>query len=344
MKKIILSLSAVALMFSACQEEDKVKELSQEEARVAISETTSDIESDVIDMVESEGAMALLDMTDFFYSQNILQFSAGEGEINAKEYLQNARSIGQKFSVNSRLKETDPTFEEAKGVYEWDVELQDFKLTSTDVDYVEFRFPSEGSQTNNASLFIYNLVESGDVVLELEAELKLDGELMASLNLNAAYAAGAEDPNKITLDLFVKPFHYSLDVDDSQAKSSSIAFEITRGDESIAHFNVGVDFKSEMKEFPNFIEGSVGYGKMKVKGSIDVAGMEAAADDNVNDYIDMKLYHDGDFVGDLEIVFTTDGDLDVFVVYADDSSESLVDLLQPTLDEIEAIILELEGV
>ncbi|SHJ51413.1 hypothetical protein SAMN04488028_101360 [Reichenbachiella agariperforans] len=348
MKKFLYPLVAVLLIASACTEEEKSGDLSQEEAQAVITNMSQDMESDVIDMVESEGVEAVMSMADFLLEtdESVEFMRQGQSPVDVTAMISDIKGLGKAFAPKARrLKDVSPeeeedfSFEESLGIYVWNDTEGYFEIEDETVDFIEFRFPAEGSTTNNASLFVYDLQQSEEELSAIDAALKIDNEVVASVDLEIEYGQ-VFAANKISLDLFLKPFTYKVDVDDSAEKSSSVSVSIAKDDEVLTYVDLSVDFKSSLKLEATKVDGAIGYRTVEIKGDIDLAGIEAAEGERINDYIDVKLYAEGSFVGDLELDITTDEEIDIFVVYSDGTSESLLDLLAPVFDEIEDILVE----
>ncbi|PIB35176.1 hypothetical protein BFP72_07085 [Reichenbachiella sp. 5M10] len=348
MKKFLLSMLAVCIGLASCKEEETVGEWSPEEGKEAVRNMSQDIETDLVEMVESEGVQGVLEMLDFVELDGMSLMVDGEQAVQVRKLGRDMRRVAGAFSPKARLltedaDEDDFVLAENYGVYEWNEQIGDFVLSEEEVEYVELRFPAKGATTNNASFFLYDWQEVEMGLTEVDAALKVDSETIATVKFSATYTADGE-ASKLDLDLYLKPFTYVISLDDSKAKQSSVAIRIKKDSDVLTYVDLTVDYETESKFVATKVSGGVGYGDMEITGTVDTEGINASTDEDINDYIDVQLYYDGGLVGDLELVITTGGEVDVFVVYSDGTSDSLVEFLEPAIDELEDVLIEAEGV
>ncbi len=278
------------LFVCACNETDGPEILAPEDAKTAIVESTSDLTADIVGITQSEGADALIslinltNLADPFNGRTSLNRSETYKLLKEKSILFKSIFI-PKGSVNLRTDQHGGfDFEANWGIYEWVPMEEVFIKTSSDAFMIIIKFPTEGSQTNNAELRItgYNetliIYEEDGFVNEeyyptlIGADLSVDGELMVDLAFEAGYN-GFGDPVVADISLFINPYTFELTFNDTNDLSTSLSASISKSDNIIASVSVDVVFNNMEKEDVSVLEGFVQYLDLKISGRIDVAGI-----------------------------------------------------------------------
>lgn len=353
MKKLLVALIFGLFVLSGCQnDDDKNADLTTEEASAAINSAANELSDDIISIVESEGLNALMDLTLLLDGSQVIG-----GRVNERAWTKERVDLIIQYFVNGPAARTNnegvTSFEDIKGLYEWNPELQDFDKEASEFFIV--KFPTAESETNNAELKISDLQlvtvtdEEDDFVSEYEIPsviigyLKVDGETLVELNFEVDWSSTG-DPEKADISLFISPFTFDLNFDDTFAKSASILASVSINNELIAGIDLDVEFETTDKESPVLLEGYVQYRGVKVQGNIDMT--EIPEDANPNDYINLALYSNESKVGDIVFVLEEDDsgfdDYVAYVQYSDGTQENLEELLEPVFAEIESILSEFE--
>lgn len=331
-------------------------ELTAEAAKASIEAMSTDMEADLVEMVESDGVDALTELLDLV-SEGDLFSGRVDPNMASKEIIA-SRLKGFKnafIPVSTDLMEDDGfVLADNYGVYEYNAALDDFEQVSEGGNNMTINFPTEGSATNNASLILsvyeeisIETIEDGYTYVEsypssLEASLSIDDVELVSLDLKASYSADGF-PLSANIALELTPFIYTVAFEDSETLSSSGSINVTKDGGKIIGTSVAVEFLSAEKEEPSTITGEVYYLTTSIRGNIDLSSIDSEDDVvDLNDLINIELYSGESKIGDI-VVEETEDELLVDVQYADGTTESLEDLLSPVLDELEDFICELEG-
>ncbi|MEQ9466301.1 MAG: hypothetical protein RLN88_02760 [Ekhidna sp.] len=353
MKKLLAASIFGLIILSGCQNDDeKNVDLTTEEASAAINSAADQLGDDIISIVESEGLNALMDLSILMEGSDVIGGRMSEGA-----WTKERVNLMIQYFVNgpaARTNNDDPTsFDDIKGLYEWNPELQDFEKEESEFFIV--KFPAAGSETNNAELKISDLQfvtvtdTDDDFVSEYEIPsviigyLKIDGETLVELDFEVNWSSTG-DPEKADITLFISPFTFDLNFDDTFEKSSSLLASVSIDNEPIVGIDLDVEYESADKEEPLLLEGFVQYRGIKILGSIDMR--EVGPSGNPNDYFDLALYADDSKVGDIVFVLEEDDngsdDYVPYVQYADGTQENLEEILAPVFEEIESILSEFE--
>ncbi|MEO9869941.1 hypothetical protein [Ekhidna sp.] len=346
MKKLFPLLMLGLFVFTACEndEEEKNVDLTSEESKAIVSNTVGDMESDILSLTESKGVDAASELINLLDGTEVIN-----GRTSQKDWTKSRLSILKQYFVNGpagRVSEDEPTsFDDIKGLYEWNPEIEDFDKEESDIFIV--KFPTEGSDTNNAELQISELefetitdTEDGftdeyEEVSKIEGYLKVDGETFIELSLSVDWSSEGF-PITADIDLFVSPFSIVVGFNDSFGVETALVTSIRLDGDVIVGVDLDVTFESEAKEEPVLFEGNVQYRSLKIDGSVDVRDIEDDADPN--DYIKLALYSDNSKVGDIVFVYEDDvEDYVAYVQYEDGTQEELEVILDPVLQELERI-------
>ncbi|MGL1884993.1 MAG: hypothetical protein OCD76_00650 [Reichenbachiella sp.] len=346
MKKLSIIMLSMTLFIVSCSEEDE-STLSTEDARATMISVSQNIESDIVDMIESDGVESLSSLQDIFdivsYDESLRSTQGGRNAVqNTVKEIIKIRNV---FAPKQRTQYGEVTIESI-GVYAWDADLQQFELLDAEVNYLELQYPAEGSTTNNAVLTVNEFAtEELDGTLNLtsvNADLVLDDVLVVSVDLDLDIDSEGMI-QQANLDLFVAPFDYHLELKDDLPLESSIAASINKDDLLIMSVDLTMGYTDVEKFDVNIIEGEVNYREIGIIGGIDMTGLDFDSEEeiDVNDHVDLMLMINGEKLGDIVVKETPD-EIDLLVVYNDGTSESLLDLMEPTVFEVEQLLEEVD--
>ncbi|WP_424962176.1 hypothetical protein [Ekhidna sp.] len=348
MKKLF-ALSIIGLsVLTGCQNEDeKNVDLNAEEASQVINASADQLSNDVVSLVESEGVSAMTDFAELLEGSEVIG-----GRVSQKAWTKERLDLIIQYFVNgpsARTNNDQPTtFDDIKGLYEWNPAIQEFDEEAS--EYFIVKFPTEGSETNNAELKISDLqfvtitethggfVDEYEVPSVIVGYLKVDDVTYIELDFNVNWSSEGM-PEEADVSLFVKPFTFTIKFDDTFATSASLLSSIYIDEELIIGIDLDVQFEDNTKEEPVYFEGSISYRTMKIAGNVDIREIEEEGDPN--DYINLALYNNDSKLGDIVFVLEeVDGgyeDYVAYVEYSDGSKENLDEILEPILAEIEDV-------
>ncbi|MEQ6167054.1 hypothetical protein AAOE16_07660 [Ekhidna sp. MALMAid0563] len=351
MKKLFaLSIIGLSVLTSCQNDDEKNVDLNAEEASQAINASADQLSNDVVSLVESEGVSAMTNFAELLEGSEVIG-----GRVSQKAWTKEQLDLIIQYFVNGPSTRTNndhpTTFDDLKGLYEWNPAIQEFDKEAS--EYFIVKFPTEGSETNNAELKISDLqfvtitktddgfVDEYEVPSVIVGYLKVDDVTYIELNFNVNWSSEGM-PEEADVSLFVKPFTFTIKFDDTFATSASLLSSIYIDEELIIGIDLDVQFEDNTKEEPVYFEGSISYRTLKIVGNVDIREIEEEG--NPNDYINLALYSNDSKLGDIVFMLEeVDGgfeDYVAYVEYSDGSKENLEEILEPVLAEIEAIFAE----
>lgn len=340
-------LPVLLALLMACSDENESNELSAENASDQINSIASEMNGDVVTLVQSEGIDGALTLVDFVDNSTQLgRVSPYQADESASLVMQKAGVIAHYFTygISALLGEEPDFFIENKGVWEWNFDLDDFERVD-DAEAIIIRFPSEGSMVNNAEFGLTEVevvyIDEEELPTSIQAYLTVDEVKYIDLDFLVNYTAdGFPETADISLD--VLPFSLEVSFDDTQVTLTSLAATLLLEGENLIGVDVDVEFESEAKVEPILIAGEVSYRTLRIVGSVSNTEMDNSEDSDPNDYVDLALFIGDEKVGDIvfeleEIV--EDGQVYeeyiAYVEYADGTRENLEDIFAGVIDEIE---------
>ncbi len=349
-------LLLVLVLFSCEKDEESNPQFSTEEAKQAMSRLNLNLQTDIIELANAEGVIALGDLV----SLTDLNDPFG-GRMESEESKNWFKMSAQRLKVifnpkrlrSSRYEEDGFQFEQNVGRYDWSPDKNEFVKSPIDQSFIIINFPSEGSVENNVSLTIAGYTEqliedefgSYYMPTSIVADLLVDGVKQVELSLSAVYSNIGE-PQSGNIILFVNPYTLSANFDNTGANQSTLLTNLTKSDVTIVGTSVMVNFFDNLKEEVGSASGFVQYKEFRIQGSIDVNGFEISENPDPNLFVDLDVFKEGSKIGD--ILFVTeivDGDEEdvPYIKYADGSMDKLEDLLETAFEEIENLEEELGG-
>jgi len=245
MKYKILTIFFILIVSFSCNDDEELVILTPEAAKTLIAEEAQAIHNDIVGIVQTEGAEALTDLMDL---TNLADPFNGRSSMTRSETYQLLKKKSLQFksifipreSVNLRTDQHGGfDFEANWGIYEWIPLEEDFIKISGEGEMIIIRFPTEGSQTNNAELRITGyseklityeedgFVEEDYYPTLITADLSIEGELMVDLIFEATYNDFG-DPVSADISLFINPYRFTLSFDDTNNLSASLSASISK--------------------------------------------------------------------------------------------------------------------
>ncbi|MEO9482334.1 MAG: hypothetical protein ABJG47_02770 [Ekhidna sp.] len=356
MKKLLFASMCILIVLSSCQDENEEQsvELTPDEARELVENTGTQLSGDVVSLVESGGVKELMHIANLLSENDVVI----GGRKSQKNWTKERLEIIVKYFVDgpsARAGSDAPTtLEEIKGLYTWNFELQDFDFEESEFFIVVF--PTEGSQVNDAEFRITTLeyvtiteMDGGVLISELTAPseinafLKVDDVTLVELDYTVNWVSSGF-PEKANVTLFIHPFGFSINFDDTFPTTASLLASISIDNENIIGIDLDVTYENESKENPNAIEGNVQYRGLKIEGNVDLT--KIGEDGDPNDFVNLTLISEENAVGDIVFVLTEDEDgfkeYLPYVQHSDGTQQNLEDILAPVLEEIESLFAEFE--
>ena len=251
-------MSAIAFLtmtfvLSSCGDDDGggTGPLDVNDAQVSLDNMASDMSGDVVNLVQSDGVEALdalfdlLELNDPFNGRMETMDSTERRQwMKKRAMLFKTIFIPSKAINFNRVKESNFDFEGNVGVYNWNDDIDEFEKSEEQTEIIVINFPEEGSETNNVQLRILSFEEELIIVEEdgffdedyyvtnLEADLSVDGVEQVSVEFSIEWNE-VGDPIAGSGNLFVNPYTFTLNFNDTQATTSTLTASITRDDVKI---------------------------------------------------------------------------------------------------------------
>gem|GEM_PF-831209 len=356
MKKLIaMMLMMASVLFFACDKDDDNNKLSPDEAKEEITQLTTDMSTYITQMEEAEGMVAfekllgLTEIDDPFTSgkssSDISRFNKIKKYLTPDSYVESTEK--------SALEDDRFDFELWVGTYEWDAAHQmwvpDF---GTPADKIIIKFPTEGSNTNNAKLTIHNYVDTEIIEedgiytyyyyqpTEVKADLYVNEIKLVDINLMAEWDTYG-DPKSIDASVYMIPFEFTVDFG-MTTTAADVNVAIYYEDAKIFSAGAGATFQNSLEdELPININGYLQVLKVKFEIDVNVKAIEemfmgdatTMTDPEdfiaaINEEIDAVVLVDGVKAADIELAMSTtansDMPFDIVFVYSDGSTESAI--------------------
>lgn len=350
-KLFTLLLSALVLVTS-CDKDDETP-LSADDAQEAMAAADTELANELEDLSQAKG----------FIAMETLAGLSGAGDPfplgRTKEARKNPNSHVRKAVVSLARMIDGPTqndlvagdepfnYNQSKGVYEWKPSIQDFEKTGTS-NIVEIKFPTEGSNTNNAIFRLTNYAEvatpDGDEAYSptiIEATLDVDNVKEASLSVDVEYVGdGTDEPKFADISYFVNPYTIDVDLDDRAASTTSFSQSLSKSDDVLIGWSLTATFQGAKVE--DNISKLVGTFQLSaVVFTIDINTANAGQNGDYNEIIKISIKVDGKSAGN--VVWVTDNTTDEpipYIQYSDGTKEPLADLFESlgeSLDDLDLI-------
>jgi len=378
MKKLIaMMLMMASVLFFACdKDDDDDKPLNPEEAKKEITQLSTDMSTYITQMEEADGMVAFEDFLGLTEIDD--PFTAGK---SASSKSLTFNKIKRFLTPDSYVESTEKSALEGDrfdfnlwvGTYEWDAAHQmwipAFEQPS---DKIIINFPTEGSNTNNATLTIHNYVDTEIIEedgmytysyyqpTEVKADLYVNNIKLVDVNLMAEWDTYG-DPKTIDASVYLIPFEFTVDFG-MTTTAADVNVAIYYEDAKIFSAGVGATFQNSLEdEMPININGYLQV--LKVKFEIDVnvlaieelfMGLETGATTMtdpeefiaaINEEIDAVVLVDGVKAADIELamVTTTTSDMpfDIVFVYSDGSTESAIPYFEALGTELDGFFYDL---
>lgn len=361
MKNILALTLLISLFLVGCNDDEgneggNPSDENSEQASAELNSSMSTMSDDIISITQTQGVDAIQSFIDLLGTDD----DAFNGRLDQQKWIQRKiNQVNQTFitGATQRVLEDDLfVFEDIKGIWEWDALQGEFILTdSTDVDSFIVKFPTEGSNSNNAIFTLSELdlevfndgFEDFQLPTSAKANLLVDGNEVMNVDMKATYTSEDDEvlPLTANVSLGLLPYTFQMSFDDSLDTSSSASYSFSDGEGVITSTNVTVSFETASKVLPEIVEGFVTYREITISGNIDINKVDE--DGDPNDYVDLEILISQEKVGDiifiLEEVEAGLSEYVAYILYLDGSTEKLEDILQPVIDEIEKSVEDFEG-
>ncbi len=335
MKKITyyLAIAFFVLSFTACNKDSDG--LEAEEAQAILNNAVNQLDDDLDAVINSEGVDALVGLNELGD-----MFGDETKAASSRELFSFVKLDFKTGTLSPQLKSTMEDgsfgFAENVGTYSWNVQTQAWDVSPRKPDNaIVINYPSEGAAgvVNNATITVSNVEEqiftdeydSYYVPTRIVANLYVDAVRQVELDFTASYdTEGMLVSSSATL--YTNPFTANYSISDNGISMTGNA-ALTRDGTTIMSVGGTVVFTTADKDDLASVDGFVQYAALKVKLVADSKAFEEMDDDlslqQINDNVtaDLYSYPEEEKIGYLELFYTADEEIDVQIVYNDESTE-----------------------
>lgn len=354
--KIVGIFFSAAVVLSACNKDEEQGSLSPSEAKTAMSSANTDISKDVEAVQSAKGFKAMKDLSGLSDAGNVFPIGrAAEASKDPSGFVREAITSLRKVSMhgvaNGRTQGDEPyNYNEHKGVYEWKVVAGQGSFVKTGTStIVEIKFPTAGSNTNNAVFRLTNYAEvkamdeMGYTFYNptiIEATLDVDGVKEASLSVKAEYKAGTDDASFADITYFVNPYTLDVDLDDRSTTATSVSETLSNGNDVLIGWSVNATFDSKNPKGGSYPAALTGKVQLRnVIFTVEITAPDQNAKD-YNDFIKISITADGRAAGN--VVWVTEANASEptpYVQYADGSKQKLQEVFSKLEDSLSGLDL-----
>lgn len=365
MKKRILPLfiALFTLVFVACEKDEENKELTTEEAKLALTTASVSVEAEMTEMQNHQAvkAMESLENLGSPIGTDFMLFSAQQVKSGLKNPV-------EALKANKKKEGEQQTFAELVGTYTYNASVDKWEPQyGTPSDKIIFIFPTEGSTTNNAVWTIHNweqteityqdwgMTYSYMETTKLVSDILVNNEKVLDLNFTATWSTDGE-PESIDYTFEATPYLQQINLRNS-GENAEFAVYFKKSDVTLASFSLQATMGAEGE--PSSISGHAQYGTIKVAGEVNFAGMASLEETMVtsvedfmaklNEHIKVEVvtFPENQKIGDLQFDFV-EGAMEptVVIVFADGTKEPAEQYLDGILEQLEGLFgdfLEEEG-
>lgn len=322
-KTIFLQLLALLFLFSvsSCtKDDDEVKGLDPEKAKLEFNNATQEITVEIGEMMSTVSVQSLSFLSglmdaDFQQKMKVVLFQSGKVSLtNFKNSFRFDESGNRKVSEVGDY-----------GIYTYNFETYQFDLTGTSTTLLKLLYPASeeayGMQQNNAEFLLDNLeyttinyTEDGyewEEVVPTKAELslKVDG----NSEMTGSYRSTLSEngiPTSVTANVTTAPYQMQMDLNGSGRNFAS-NLSVKKNNNLIVGYTTDITYTADMEDVEK-ISGNYTAAPLKVEGWMNYAAIENHMDNAeetgnydlafLNNQLDMKMLHTGldAKIGDIE--------------------------------------------
>ncbi|MGC9374865.1 MAG: hypothetical protein ACP5DQ_07470 [Bacteroidales bacterium] len=375
MKKLFaMMLMLASVLFFACSD-DEDKTLSPDEAKAELEQVSTDMSTYMNEMKSSDGMVALDALVTKPYPFVVTK-SANYTNVfkNIREYLLPASYLDQK-SNEKGVAEEHFNFTDWVGTYTWNATDENWHIESnTPPDKIIIEYPTEGSQTNNATLTIHTyedveITETDEFgtftwyePTTIIADIYVNDIKVVDISMTATWETSGEsagEPTSMDVSVYLTPFEFTVDFSNS-GNNASVGASIIFDNSQLFSTGLSAFFEEpELDDTPLTINGYLQFFNVRFNVSINAKTIEEIFEDMeeepypyntieelvaaLNKEFDANVSIDGVKAADIELAYDEATQaIDVVFVYSDGSTESALPYFESFATDLETFFTGLE--
>ncbi|MDK2979332.1 MAG: hypothetical protein PWP52_2046 [Bacteroidales bacterium] len=378
MKKILtMMLMMASVLFFACSDDDD-ETLSPDEAKTEIDQVSTDMSTYMNEMENSDGMAALnalMTKPNPFAVGKSSDYSNSEVFKNIQKYLLPANYMELK-SNEKAIAENSFDFNDWVGTYTWNATDENWDIQSnTPPDKIIIEYPTEGSQTNNATLTIHTyedveITETDDYgtytwyqPTNIVADIYVNDIKVVDISMNANWITSGEtagEPTSMDVSVYLTPFEFTVDFSHS-GNNASVGASIIFDNSQLFSTGLSAFFEvPEMDDTPLTINGYLQFLNVRFNVSINAKTIEEILEGMeeepypyntpeeliaaLNQEFDANVSVDGVKAADIELaIIENTQTIDIVFVYSDGSTESAQPYFSSFIADVNAFLTSLEN-
>lgn len=377
MKKILaMMLMMASVLFFACND-DEDETLSPDEAKAELEQVSTDMSTYMNEMESSDGMAALnalMIKPNPFAVVKSTDYSDSDVFKNIQKYLLPANYLELK-SNEKAIAENRFDFNAWVGTYTWNATDENWDIQSnTPSDKIIIEYPTEGSQTNNATLTIHTyedveITETDDYgtytsyePTTIIADIYVNDVRVVDISMNANWITSGEtagEPTSMDVSVYLTPFEFTVDFSNS-GNNASVGASIIFDNSQLFSTGLSAFFEEpELDDTPLTINGYLQFFNVRFNVSINAKTIEEIFEDMeeepypyntpeelvaaLNKEFDANVSVDGVKAADIELAINENTQaIDIVFVYSDGSTESALPYFESFATDLESFFTGLE--
>ncbi len=354
----MLAFMVVAISFSGCKKDED----DDDDDNIDVTEVAEDKENIASSFDDILGGIAALKDGDAVTA--IINFTnIQDGEILNEEWIEN---IIEELDIYIDYDYIEDNlrfnFYNYVGTYTWNFTTETWSKNNSPSDKIILEFPSEKNNSTNNAILTLNSYNDQSVTFDgeqywlptsLQMDLKVDNAEILNLTVNnvSYYNGDFSIPTDIDIDLTIVPYNFSIKA--NRESSTKFHFDVEYDNNGSDNFSFVADVTLAHSDYENidfeeditYATGEIKYDNLSFPFECDIESLMAFDDpteSQINSLINVDVFFNSIKIGDLEYQDNS-GDIEIFIIYKDGSSENTDRYYKDFLEELEAMLILYTG-
>jgi len=361
--KFVLIIAMFGLIYSSCNKNKD--EFTPEKAKQALNET-SDIILTYVDDIKNSKVFGAAESAGSLQSYKKAKKHTGQLKKHFLKVSKVVKNTIHRKAKKSAWDDSTGAFNMADyaGTFEWNKDSDDWIYTKGQpADMIVFKFPYDKNATSNNAVFTLRKYTEAPFTnewgtyyqpSELSADLYIDENKEAAVDLGITYDSKGDMPTKIDANLFMNPFTevYAYNINGTTLSYST---NLSKEGTTILSSEATIEFATTDYEDVNTVKGFVQIANLKLTADANLIPiMQLDENENANeaDFINtinenvkaaIYTYPEENKIGDLSMTQTDEDDIDILITYSDGSQESAQPYFEKIQTSIEDVVDEMDN-